>query len=152
MRREKRRREDLETNMTNTEASTEKAATVAAQGAQDAPKKAPSKKGATNKKGAPKGQRAAKGGKPKAAPKKPAKAAKKAAAKKGPAKARDGGKKAQVIELMRRKQGVTLAEIMELTGWQAHTVRGFISIAGSKQGLKIESFRGDDKARTYRIA
>lgn len=41
---------------------------------------------------------------------------------------------------------------MELTGWQAHTVRGFISIAGSKQGLKIESFRNDDKARTYRIA
>ena len=49
------------------------------------------------------------------------KATKKATAAKKPARARkaatekkprDGGKKAQVIELMRRKQGVTLAEIM----------------------------------------
>ena len=47
---------------------------------------------------------------------------------------------------------MTLAEIMKFTGWQAHTVRGFISIAGSKQGLKIESVRGEDKQRTYRIA
>src|SRR5688572_26078187 len=138
--------------MTNTEANSEKAATVAAEGAHVAPKKASSKKGASKKTGAPKGQRAGKGGKAKAtAPKKPAKAAKKAAAKKGPAKTRDGGKKTQVLELMRRKQGVTLAEIVKLTGWQKHTVRGFISIAGSKQGLKIESFRNDDKERTYRI-
>ena len=57
------------------------------------------------------------------------------------------GKKSEVIELMRRKQGVTLDEIMKATGWQAHTVRGFISIAGSKLGLKIESFRTDDKVR-----
>jgi hypothetical protein len=28
---------------------------------------------------------------------------------------------------MRRSQGATLSEIMELTGWQAHTVRGFVS-------------------------
>ena len=47
-----------------------------------------------------------------------------------------------------------LAKTLEprLTGWQAHTVRGFISIAGSKQGLKIESFRNDDKARTYKVS
>jgi hypothetical protein len=93
---------------------------------------------------APKQKKATK----KATPAKKAKRAKKGATEK---KQRDGGKKAQVIELMRRKNGVTLAEIMKLTGWQAHTVRGFVSIAGSKQGLKIESFRNDDKERTYRI-
>ena len=41
--------------------------------------------------------------------------------------ARDGSKKGEVIDLMQRSQGATLAEIMELTGWQAHTVRGFVS-------------------------
>jgi len=53
---------------------------------------------------------------------------------------------------MRRAKGVTLAEIMEGTGWQAHTVRGFISAAlGKKMGLKVESFRSEDKERTYRV-
>jgi len=66
--------------------------------------------------------------------------------------AREGSKKAEVLDLMRRKQGVTLAEIMELTGWQAHTVRGFVSgTLVTKLGLKVESFRNDDKERTYRI-
>jgi Protein of unknown function (DUF3489) len=66
--------------------------------------------------------------------------------------AREGSKKAEVLDLMRRAKGVTLAEIMELTGWQAHTVRGFVSgTLVTKLGLKVESFRSDDKARTYRI-
>ena len=41
---------------------------------------------------------------------------------------------------------------MELTGWQAHTVRGFVSGTLTKKlGLKIESFRSEGKERTYRI-
>jgi hypothetical protein len=39
--------------------------------------------------------------------------------------------------MMKRPRGATLAEIMEATGWQAHTVRGFVSILGSKGGQKI---------------
>jgi hypothetical protein len=55
--------------------------------------------------------------------------------------ARDGSKKAEVLELMRRKQGATLKEIMKATGWQARTVRGFVSgTLIKKQGLKVESF------------
>ena len=66
--------------------------------------------------------------------------------------AREGSKKAEVIDLMRRSQGATLAEIMELTGWQAHTVRGFVSgTLIKKLGLKVESFRSAEKERTYRI-
>jgi hypothetical protein len=66
--------------------------------------------------------------------------------------AREGSKKAEVINLMRRSQGATLAEIMELTGWQAHTVRGFISgTLMKKLSLKVASFRSDEKERTYRI-
>ena len=66
--------------------------------------------------------------------------------------AREGSKKSEVIDLMRRANGATLAEIMELTGWQAHTVRGFVSgTLIKKLSLKVESFRSDEKGRTYRV-
>ncbi len=66
--------------------------------------------------------------------------------------AREGSKKAEVLDLMRRKPGVSLEAIMKATGWQAHTVRGFVSgTLIKKLGLKVESFRNDDKERTYRI-
>ena len=61
-------------------------------------------------------------------------------------------KKADVIALMKRAKGVTLAEIMKATGWQPHTVRGFVSILGSKGGEKIESSKSANGERTYRIA
>ena len=54
---------------------------------------------------------------------------------------------------MRRPKGASQKEIMRITGWQAHTVRGFVSgTLIRKQGLKVESFRSEDKERTYRIA
>lgn len=49
-------------------------------------------------------------------------------------------------------RGVTLAEIVEATGWQKHTVRGFVSILGSKGGEKVESSKNAAGERTYRIA
>jgi hypothetical protein len=67
--------------------------------------------------------------------------------------AREGSKKSEVIDLMGRSQGATLNEIMELTGWQAHTVRGFVSgTLIKKLGLKIESFRSKENERTYRVS
>lgn len=54
------------------------------------------------------------------------------------AKGDRANKKAEVVALMKRAKGATLAKIMELTGWQAHTVRGFVSILGSKGGEKIQ--------------
>lgn len=66
--------------------------------------------------------------------------------------AREGSKKSEVIDLMRRSQGATLAEIMELTGWQAHTVRGFVSgTLIKKLSLNVESFRSKEKERSYRV-
>lgn len=66
--------------------------------------------------------------------------------------ARQGSKKAEVLDLMRRTKGVSLAEIMKKTGWQAHTVRGFVSgTLTRKLRLKVDSFRAENGERTYRI-
>ena len=143
--------------MKNSEATdTTQAAAVAEQGAHVAPEKAPSKKGASQKKGAPKGQKTAKGAKTKAAtPKKEAKAAKKAAK---PARTKETSapraesKGAKIIEMIGRVKGATLAEIMKATDWQAHSVRGFISTAAKKNRIKIESSKNDSGDRAYKIA
>jgi hypothetical protein len=104
-------------------------------------------------------------GQPSDAPAKPekptesAKATKKAkvttrtsAARKDVGQGERSNKKAEVIAMMKRAKGVTLAQIMETTGWQAHTVRGFVSLLGSKGGERITSSRSSAGERTYHIA
>jgi hypothetical protein len=69
-----------------------------------------------------------------------------------PREARPGSKKAIVLDLLRRPEGATLAEIQSATGWQSHSVRGFLSGSlGKKMGLAIESLKTDDGARAYRL-
>jgi len=97
---------------------------------------------------APEAQR----GKAKPKSTKKAKATNKPAAKKSTSSAGSANKKAEVIALLKRPKGATLAEIMKATGWQPHTVRGFVSILGSKGGQKIESSKSADGERTYKIA
>jgi hypothetical protein len=60
-------------------------------------------------------------------------------------------KSAQIINLLEQRAGATLQSLMDLTGWQAHSVRGFLSAQLSKKrGFRIESFtRNGD--RVYRI-
>jgi hypothetical protein len=138
--------------MTNAETNT--AATVAEQGAHVAPEKASSKKQASQRKDAPKGQKAATAAKAKTAPKKKAKAGKKSA-KREAAKAatpRPDSKGAKILAMIERAKGATLAEIMKTTGWQAHSVRGFLSTASKKHGLKIESAKNESGDRVYKIA
>jgi sulfur relay (sulfurtransferase) DsrC/TusE family protein len=85
------------------------------------------------------------------APKK-AKATKGATAKDATPTARDGSKKAIVLDMLKRPEGATLADIMSATAWQAHSVRGFISGSlGKKMGLKIESAKRDDGQRAYKL-
>ena len=88
----------------------------------------------------------------KGAPKK-TKATKAARTKGGAPTAREGSKKAIVLELIRRKDGATLAEIAKATDWLAHSIRGFISgVLTKKMGLKIESIKRDDGERRYVLA
>ena len=64
--------------------------------------------------------------------------------------ARHGSKKAAVIAMLRKAEGATLAEIMKATGWQSHSVRGFLSGSlGKAMGLKVESGKRGDGQRTY---
>lgn len=67
--------------------------------------------------------------------------------------ARSGTKAATVMALLKSKQGTTICQMMEATGWQAHSVRGFL--AGSlrkRHGLQAESEKIDGEPRRYRLA
>jgi hypothetical protein len=67
--------------------------------------------------------------------------------------AREGSKKAAILALLRKPNGATLKDLIAATGWQAHSVRGFISGAiVKKMGLKVESKKRDDGARRYSLA
>ena len=61
-------------------------------------------------------------------------------------------KKAEVIAMMTRPKGATLHEIVSATGWQKHTVRGFVSVLGKKGEAKVESSKNPSGERTYKIA
>jgi hypothetical protein len=98
-----------------------------------APAKQRSGKEATSGKGRPKSQKGAKG------------------AKAG-AGAREGSKAAKVLALLRRPDGAMLKELMKATGWQPHSVRGYLSGAvGKKMGLKLASTKAEGSERSYSI-
>jgi hypothetical protein len=134
--------EPMTTEETNT------AATVAKQGAHGAPERAPSKKGASQKKGAPKGRKPAKSKAKASPPKKNAKADKKPAkARRAKATApRSESKGARILELIARAKGATLADLMKVPTGRV-TALGAISppsprntgLRSSPQRTKVES-------------
>ena len=70
-----------------------------------------------------------------------------------PAAVRPGTKQALLIDLLKRKRGATIEEIVAAIGWQPHSVRGAISGALKKKlGLAVASVRVEDRGRVYRIA
>jgi hypothetical protein len=50
---------------------------------------------------------------------------------------REGTKQAMVLALLRRPDGATVAQIVEATGWQPHTVRGFFAGLKKRQGIAV---------------
>jgi hypothetical protein len=109
-----------------------------ARGAHVAPVKAKLAKKASPARKAPKTA-------PKAKTARPAKAAK----EKG---AREGSKTQTILDLLKRPSGVTAKELMKATGWQPHSVRGFLSgTIGKKMGLAVVSTKGEDGERTYSV-
>jgi hypothetical protein len=58
-----------------------------------------------------------------------------------------------VLYLLKRSGCATLKHLVKATGWQPHSVRGFLSGSlGKKMGLNIESRKTNDGERVYKLA
>jgi len=69
---------------------------------------------------------------------------------KQPANAKRGSKTFKILALLKRPGGVSLQQLQKATGWQAHSVRGFLSGALKKtRGLRIDSVPQSDGTRSY---
>ena len=69
-----------------------------------------------------------------------------------PVAVRAGTKQAQIIALLQRPEGATVAEMVEATGWLAHTVRGSISGALKKKlALPITAEKAEGRGTVYRL-
>lgn len=65
---------------------------------------------------------------------------------------RENSKQAQVMAMLKRPEGATIAQICEATGWQPHTVRGtFAGAFKKKLGLTITSIKENGGERIYAI-
>ena len=61
-------------------------------------------------------------------------------------------KQERVLTLLSRPEGAGIGEIMEATGWQVHSVRGFLAgTVKKKLGFNLTSSRADGAPRRYRI-
>lgn len=69
-----------------------------------------------------------------------------------PLKQRAGSKQAQVLELLMKPAGATIDTIIKVTGWQAHSVRGFFAgVIRKKLKLNLTSETGDS-GRVYKVS
>lgn len=61
-------------------------------------------------------------------------------------------KQTRIIAMLQQSGGATLADLMTITGWQSHSVRGVMSgILKKRMNLNVISERVDGQARRYRI-
>jgi len=69
-----------------------------------------------------------------------------------PSPARQQSKTSTCLALLQRGDGASLQDLMAATGWQAHSIRGFLSgTVRKKMGLSLSLAEGDAGIRRYRI-
>lgn len=62
-------------------------------------------------------------------------------------------KKAQLLALLKVGEGVSIDQLARVTGWQKHSIRGFLSgTVRGKMGLRLIVTKSENGARVYRIA
>ncbi len=65
---------------------------------------------------------------------------------------REGSKTETILALLKQPGGATSKELQQATGWQPHSVRGFISgTLGKKMALTVVSTKTEDGERTYSL-
>lgn len=58
----------------------------------------------------------------------------------------------RILTLLRQRDGATITEMMEISGWQQHSVRGFLAgTIKKKLGLALTSSKAAGEMRRYRI-
>jgi hypothetical protein len=61
-------------------------------------------------------------------------------------------KQERVLTLLSQPEGASIAEMMQATGWQQHSVRGFLAgTVKKKLGFPLTSSKPNDGVRRYRI-
>ncbi|HEV8291473.1 MAG TPA: DUF3489 domain-containing protein [Tepidisphaeraceae bacterium] len=67
-------------------------------------------------------------------------------------KAEPGSKQSRIIAMLQSPAGATIAAMMQATGWQQHSVRGFLAgVVRKRLKLKLRSKKMDG-TRVYRVA
>lgn len=66
--------------------------------------------------------------------------------------AKSKNKTEQVLSLLGRSSGASIPELMKSTGWQAHSVRGFLAGSLKKKGHAVSSQVDEGRVRRYRLA
>lgn len=64
----------------------------------------------------------------------------------------NANKQNRCLELLARRDGAILSELVAVTDWQLHSVRGFLSgVVKKKLGLTLHVSSDEDGIRRYRI-
>ena len=59
-------------------------------------------------------------------------------------------KTAKILDLLKRPEGSTLKELCKATGWQPHSIRGFLSgVVTRRLGLRLSSIKAETGERRY---
>lgn len=60
-------------------------------------------------------------------------------------------KASKIVGLLNRPDGASIADMMKSTGWQAHSVRGFLAGSLKKKGHAVSSGPDGGGVRRYRL-